>query len=195
MKLVSVGLILLILVCLLQLKLDFPDEVLTSISGFYGPMSSGGPVVIRSLTFESNQAKYGPYGFQQGTHFSFPMTGGRIVGFHGRYGWYLDSVGVYLKALQKPDMSNSLLPSQTGYNVVQGTVGKGYDIVLAVREKEDNNRVLWNSFSRQSSDTNEFTIVEKQSTASILLNMLTNFSFNQEMCLNYIAAGCQLSEL
>ncbi|XXG48725.1 hypothetical protein AAC387_Pa02g3093 [Persea americana] len=161
-----------------KIKLEYPDEVLTSISGYYGSIVNGSPVVVRSLTLESNRAKYGPYGFQQGTHFSFPMTGGRIVGFHGRCGWYLDSVGVHLKSHQKSDLSNSLLPYQMGYNVVQGSVlpsqmgynvvpgsvGRGYDIVLAVREKEDNNRVSWNSFSKQSSDTKEFTSLESQST-------------------------------
>ena len=131
MKLVFAGLILLILVYLLQIKLEYPDEVLTSISGCYGSIVNGSPVVVRSLTLESNRAKYGPYGFQQGTHFSFPMTGGRIVGFHGRCGWYLDSIGVYLKSLLKSDLSNSLLPSQMGYNVVQGSVGRGYDPLIS----------------------------------------------------------------
>ncbi|KAJ4828065.1 hypothetical protein Tsubulata_020839 [Turnera subulata] len=41
--------------------------------------------------------KYGPFGIQQGTHFSFPLAGGKVVGFHGRSSWHLDSIGVYLK--------------------------------------------------------------------------------------------------
>ncbi|XP_077219963.1 jacalin-related lectin 3-like [Tasmannia lanceolata] len=143
-----------------KIKLDLPDEVLTSISGHYGSIFNGSPAVIRSLTFETNRSTYGPFGIQQGAHFSFPMRGGKIVGFHGRSGWYLDSIGVYLKPLQNLNPSNTLIPKQNfavngttdkiGYNIVQGTVGKGYDIVVAIREKDDK-KVLLNSISRQSS--------------------------------------------
>ncbi|RWR73845.1 jacalin-related lectin 3 isoform X1 [Cinnamomum micranthum f. kanehirae] len=126
-----------------KIRLDYPDEVLTSLSGYFGSIANGSPIIVQSLAFESNRAKYGPYGRQQGTHFSLPMTGCKIVGFHGRCGCYLDSIGVHLKPLQKPYLSNSLLPAQIGYNVVG--------------EKEDNKKVPGNSSSRQSSDTKEFT--------------------------------------
>ncbi|OVA06186.1 Mannose-binding lectin [Macleaya cordata] len=129
-----------------KIKLDFPDEFLNSISGHYGSINDWGPVFIRSLTFESNRKTYGPFGTQQGTHhFSFPMTGCKIVGFHGRSSWYLNAIGVYLKPLnnQKPIISPSKMSSQSllvanygtdqnGYSVVQGSIGKDYDIVLAL---------------------------------------------------------------
>jgi hypothetical protein len=40
--------------------------------------------------------KNGPFGIQFGTYFSNPLTGGKIVGFHGHSSWYLDSIRVYL---------------------------------------------------------------------------------------------------
>lgn len=91
------------------------------------------------------------------------MTGGKIVGFHGRCGCYLDSIGVHLKPLQKPYLSSSLLPSQIGYDVVG--------------ENADNKKVSWNNGSRQSSDAIQPTSVETKSMASILLNMLTNCTY------------------
>ncbi|XP_029123290.1 jacalin-related lectin 3 isoform X2 [Elaeis guineensis] len=152
-----------------KIKLDHPLESLTSVSGYYGSLSSGSPAIIRSLTFESNQAKYGPFGYEQGMRFSFPMSGGKIVGFHGRSGWYLDSIGFYLKQLRSSNPSKSLVPSQSltpnwngkyGYNAVDGTISKGYDIVLAVRDRGDNYTILSNNYTREGSLTQEFRDIE-----------------------------------
>lgn len=129
-----------------QIKLDYPDEFLTSIEGYYGSLSQWGPIFIRSLSFESNKKVYGPYGVEQGTYFSLPMTGGKIVGFHGRYGWRLDAIGVYMKSYQQPSLSKNLSYSQnymtntvenSSYSVIHGSVGQGYDIVLALKQKDD----------------------------------------------------------
>ncbi|GLJ05512.1 hypothetical protein SUGI_0019360 [Cryptomeria japonica] len=78
-----------------QVVLDYPNEYLTAISGHHGSISHGSPSVIRSLTFQTNRKKYGPYGVSQGTYFSFPTNGAKVKGFHGKSGWYLDSIGVH----------------------------------------------------------------------------------------------------
>jgi len=78
-----------------RIQLNYPDEVLVSISGHFGPIAHG-PPVIRSLTFQTNQRKFGPYGVEKGTYFTLPTSGGKIIGFHGKSGWFLDSIGVYL---------------------------------------------------------------------------------------------------
>ncbi|GAV83453.1 Jacalin domain-containing protein, partial [Cephalotus follicularis] len=65
---------------------------LVSISGTSG--NYNGLLVIRSLLFTTNQASYGPFGVNTGTPFSIPMEGSHIVGFYGKAGWYLDSIGV-----------------------------------------------------------------------------------------------------
>ncbi|CAK7346306.1 unnamed protein product [Dovyalis caffra] len=95
-----------------KVKLDCPDEYLVSISGHCGCVVDYGPVLIRSLMFESNKKKYGPFGIQYGTYFSIPMTGGKIVGFHGRSSWYLDSIGAYLMPLLRRNPSNNFVPPQ-----------------------------------------------------------------------------------
>lgn len=82
------------------MKLHHPEEVLTSVSGWYGAAGAS-VVVIRSLTFESNRSKYGPFGTEQGTPFALPVvsSGGEVVGFHGRSaGACLHSIGCHLSS-------------------------------------------------------------------------------------------------
>ncbi|XP_057442260.1 jacalin-related lectin 3-like [Lotus japonicus] len=128
-----------------KVKLDYPDEFLTSIHGYYGSLNQWGQNLVRSLSFESNKKNYGPFGVEKGTRFSVPMNGAKIVGFHGRCGSYIDAIGVYLKSLKKPDPSKALVhqnhinntAENFGYSVLQGSVNQNYDIVLAVRQKDD----------------------------------------------------------
>ena len=79
-----------------QVKLQYPEEILISVSGHYCPVVHGGSPVIRSLTFKSNRRTFGPFGVEEGTPFSLSMDGGQIVGFQGRSGWYLDAIGFHL---------------------------------------------------------------------------------------------------
>ncbi|GLJ05517.1 hypothetical protein SUGI_0019470 [Cryptomeria japonica] len=131
-----------------KIQLDYPKEILTSMSGHYGPISQGSPSVIRSLTFESNFKKYGPYGVQQGAYFSFPMNGGKIIGFHGQSGWYLDSIGVYLSHLHpliddmSPDLSivpaTSMLTPSDSMRSLDANQNKTYNILFALGDSTDN---------------------------------------------------------
>lgn len=132
-----------------QIKLDYTNEFLTSIDGYYGSLNQSGPIFVRSLSFESNKKIYGPFGVEQGTYFSLPVTGAMIVGFHGRYGWYLDAIGVHLRSYQQPKPSKALSYSQSnitnstdnvGYSVIHGSVSQGFDIVVAVKQKDDSGK-------------------------------------------------------
>jgi hypothetical protein len=138
----------------LQVKLDFPDEALVSVSGHYGSVC-GTPVIIRSLTFQSNSSKYGPFGTEDGTPFSLPVSSGKIIGFHGRSGSYLNSVGFYLKQVHFPNPLNSpatprSLPSPhsgNGYSFTGGDTGA--DMVLAVRDRGDSYAVYASNQPKQ----------------------------------------------
>ncbi|RZB84526.1 Jacalin-related lectin 19 [Glycine soja] len=79
-----------------EIKLQFPDEFLVSVSGHYCPVVRGGTPVIRSLTFKSNHRTFGPYGVEEGTLFTFSIDGGCVVGFKGRGDWYLDAIAFTL---------------------------------------------------------------------------------------------------
>ncbi|KAG1347483.1 putative Horcolin [Cocos nucifera] len=71
------------------------NHYLTAISGYYG--NYFGYIVIRSLTFVSTMGTHGPYGPKEGTAFSLPVKAGKVVGFFGRAGQWLDALGFYLK--------------------------------------------------------------------------------------------------
>lgn len=80
----------------MQVIFDYPYEILTHVTGHYGPVMYMGPNVIKSLTFHTTKAKYGPFGEAQGTPFSTNVREGKIVGFHGRKGLFLDALGVHV---------------------------------------------------------------------------------------------------
>ncbi|CAN1824127.1 Jacalin-related lectin 3, partial [Linum perenne] len=89
-----------------KIGFDYPSEILTHITGYYGSTFSRGPTIIRSITFHTNRRKYGPFGDEQGTCFTSGSNNGKIVGFHGRKGNFLDSIGVHVmegtKSLSRP---------------------------------------------------------------------------------------------
>lgn len=64
---------------------------------------------MRSLTFECNKRTYGQYGVQQGKYFTLPISKGNIVGFHGKFGWYLDTIGVYIEPTHKASPISSVV--------------------------------------------------------------------------------------
>ncbi|XP_042487596.1 protein RESTRICTED TEV MOVEMENT 1-like [Macadamia integrifolia] len=81
-------------------EMDYPSEFLTGISG-YGDNELG-DCMVKSLTFETNRRKFGPFGTEKGTHFCIQMgTKLRLFGgFHGTSNSkYLYSIGVYVKPI------------------------------------------------------------------------------------------------
>uniref|UniRef100_A0A2N9GMN9 Jacalin-type lectin domain-containing protein n=1 Tax=Fagus sylvatica TaxID=28930 RepID=A0A2N9GMN9_FAGSY len=71
----------------------------------------------------SDKTKYGPYGWEKGKQFSFPMEGGVIVGFHGRADEFVDAIGVYLKPFIP------FCASSAGYTMHQ-ELGKEMNVVV-----------------------------------------------------------------
>lgn len=69
-------------------------ENLIGISGTFGKVSNN--IVITSLSFKTDIKSYGPFGTKDGETFAVPVTKGRIVGFYGKHGAFLDSIGVIL---------------------------------------------------------------------------------------------------
>ena len=78
-----------------QVKFDW-DEEINAISGTVGV--SGGYTIISSLSFITNKKTHGPYGRATGKPFTVPWDKGTFVGFYGLAGYYIDGIGVYLKA-------------------------------------------------------------------------------------------------
>ncbi|KAH7848669.1 hypothetical protein Vadar_005935 [Vaccinium darrowii] len=82
-----------------KVSIDSPAEYITAInitignSIMFGNFS--GQDVIRSLSFVTNLTEYGPFGKRSGTFISTVVENGVMVGFHGRAGDFLNSIGFY----------------------------------------------------------------------------------------------------
>ncbi|KAK9054917.1 hypothetical protein SSX86_025996 [Deinandra increscens subsp. villosa] len=79
------------------------DEEIIGINGTVG-VSTGtyaGYTIISSLSFITNKRIHGPFGQKTGTPFDVPWNKGAFAGFYGLAGYYLDGIGVYLKASQE----------------------------------------------------------------------------------------------
>ncbi|CAN6180174.1 unnamed protein product [Urochloa humidicola] len=79
--------------------IDLVDsEFVKELSGTYGTFR--GHNVLTSFKLVTNVKAWGPWGVENGTHFSFSApTGSSIVGFYGSSGSLLDAIGVYLYTL------------------------------------------------------------------------------------------------
>lgn len=91
----------------LQIVFDYPSEILTHITGYYGPAMGMGPNIIKALNFHTTKGKYGPYGDEQGQPFSTKLREGTIVGIHGKKGLFIDSIGVHMLEGKVPPASSS----------------------------------------------------------------------------------------
>ncbi|XP_070670346.1 jacalin-related lectin 3-like [Malus domestica] len=132
-----------------KVKLASPEEFLTSIEGYYGKKSEWGPITVRSLTFKSNKRTYGPFGVEQGTYFSLQETASniKIVGFHGMSGWYLDSIGAYVKPIDQNEQkqhAKTLLRTPFNYPTIgtdQNLAGysliQNCNVLFAMTPKDD----------------------------------------------------------
>lgn len=86
------------LIQLFQIELDYPNEYIISFSGYVGDRN--GLLLVMSLSFRTNYKKiHGPFGREVGMPFSFASNIGKIVGFHGQSGQYVDSIGVHVEIL------------------------------------------------------------------------------------------------
>ncbi|CAL9166725.1 protein GOS9-like [Musa acuminata AAA Group] len=70
-------------------------EYLVGMAGEFG--NYHGVVVVGKLGFSTNKKSYGPFGNTGGTPFSLPIAAGKISGFFGRGGDFIDAIGVYLE--------------------------------------------------------------------------------------------------
>ncbi|KAL3372116.1 hypothetical protein AABB24_008582, partial [Solanum stoloniferum] len=81
-----------------KINVDGTDEFFIGIEGYYSPVDqNGGQDTIRQITFYTNKGKYGPYGIEIGTYFSSSAARGKIVGFHGKSGVFLNAIGVHME--------------------------------------------------------------------------------------------------
>ncbi|KAM3341812.1 agglutinin isoform X1 [Capsicum galapagoense] len=81
-----------------KIIIDGENEFLIGIEGYYSPVdNNGGHDTVRQIAFYTSKGKYGPYGTEIGTYFSSSAARGKIVGFHGKSGVYLNAIGVHME--------------------------------------------------------------------------------------------------
>lgn len=110
----------------LQIVFDYPSEILTHVTGTYGPLIYMGPNVIKSLTFHTNKGKHGPFGEEQGPSFTHKTDDAKVVGFLGREGLFLDAIGVHVMDCKisplKPSPHNAIVPhNNSGVAVIENS--------------------------------------------------------------------------
>ncbi|CAI9298693.1 unnamed protein product [Lactuca saligna] len=71
------------------------DEKIIGINGTIG--FRDGFKIISSLSFKTNKRTHGPFGHATENVFSIPWDKGLLVGFYGLAGYYIDSIGIYVK--------------------------------------------------------------------------------------------------
>ncbi|KAI3514824.1 hypothetical protein L1887_13557 [Cichorium endivia] len=75
------------------------DEEIIEISGTYSDSSGTyGGKTISSLSFVTNKRSHGPFGCETGTRFLVPWSKGSFAGFYGIASYYVEGIGVYLRA-------------------------------------------------------------------------------------------------
>ncbi|XP_059068743.1 agglutinin-like [Cryptomeria japonica] len=75
-------------------KFEYTTEKLQKISGYCG-LVEGSWTVIKGLSFETNLAKYGPFGVADWAIFEFDLRSRDVVGVYGRAcDRYLGSIGL-----------------------------------------------------------------------------------------------------
>lgn len=94
-----------------------------------------GPTVIKSLTFHTTKTVHGPFGDEYGTFFSSCLTEGRVVGFHGREGWYIDGIGVHI--LKGKVLVQQVIGAADERQITRDFSGDSNKFTLALRKGGD----------------------------------------------------------
>ncbi|XP_059630129.1 jacalin-related lectin 3-like [Cornus florida] len=161
-----------------RVKLNYPTEYLVSISGYTGSYLN--THVVKSITLQSNIRQYGPYGEEEGTHFSNPSTSGKIVGFFGRQGDVVNSIGVYIKPIPIQTTIPSVGPfgNATGqkwddgtYNTIRGiSIQSGWliDSIQVIYNDIEGNAV---SGKKHGSDSGQQNTVKLDYPGEFLLSV------------------------
>ncbi|XP_010545656.1 PREDICTED: jacalin-related lectin 23-like [Tarenaya hassleriana] len=99
-----------------EFALDYPNEYITSVEGTYRNVKiCGGTDVVTSLAFKTSKGRTSPrFGSDVGTRFVIEDKGRRIVGFHGRTGNALDSLGAYFARVSSISYPIKELDAQGG---------------------------------------------------------------------------------
>lgn len=81
---------------LLQFVLQYPEEYIIEVKGFYDKITGSKTKVMTMLKFITNMRTSDPFGPEAGEPFTLKLEGHKIVGFHGSSTDRLHKIGVYV---------------------------------------------------------------------------------------------------
>ncbi|KAG7543493.1 Jacalin-like lectin domain superfamily [Arabidopsis thaliana x Arabidopsis arenosa] len=132
-----------------KITVNYPYECITSVEGSYAVTQPYGCIVLRSLTFKTSNGRTLVIGTVTGTKFSLQSEGNAIVGFHGRVGSCVDSIGAYYAPFFPSPLPTEKLEGQGGdggdswddgafLNVKKVYIGQGTNGIVAVKFEYEN---------------------------------------------------------
>lgn len=147
------------------MELDYPSEYLCSVIGHYDLKDQY--VVVQSFSFISNRRKYGPFGTEKGNYFKFPSTDGyKIIGFHGRCGSFIESIGAFIEPIPVVSLKRSIGPfgSNTGgyrwddgsYTNIRKLIVCSSDVIESIQiEYEEDGLPIWSNIHGRKTGKND----------------------------------------
>lgn len=132
-----------------KITVNYPYECITSVEGSYANTQPYGCIVLRSLTFKTSNGRTLVIGTVTGTKFLLESKGNAIVGFHGRVGSCVDSIGAYYAPFSPSPPPTQKLEGQGGdggdswddgafLNVKKVYIGQGSNGIVAVKFEYEN---------------------------------------------------------
>ncbi|CAN8272166.1 unnamed protein product [Cochlearia groenlandica] len=77
-----------------ECELDYPNEYITAVEGFYDKIFGNETGVIVMLRFKTNKRTSPPFGMSSDSNFVLGKEGHKVVGFHGKASHELHHIGV-----------------------------------------------------------------------------------------------------
>ncbi|CAA0405694.1 unnamed protein product [Arabidopsis thaliana] len=132
-----------------QFTINYPYECITSVGGSYADTQPYRCIVLRSLTFKTSNGRTSVFGKETGTTFLLESQGNAIVGFHGRVGSCVDSIGEYYAPFSPYPPPTEKLEGQGGdggdswddgafLNVKKVCIGQGQFGIVSVKFEYEN---------------------------------------------------------
>ncbi|KAL1198749.1 Jacalin-related lectin 41 [Cardamine amara subsp. amara] len=132
------------------ITVNYPYECITSVDGSYANTQPYGCIVLRSLTFKTSNGRTLVIGTVTGTKFLLQSQSNAIVGFHGRVGSCVDSIGAYYAPFSPSPLPTEKLEGQGGdggdswddgafLNVKKVYIGQGSNGIVSVKFEYANN--------------------------------------------------------
>ncbi|XP_010421310.2 PREDICTED: myrosinase-binding protein 2-like [Camelina sativa] len=147
-----------------EFDVDYPNECITSVGGSYDHVIRYKTVLIKSLIFKTSYGRTSPtFGDSSGKEFMLEgKNGGKLIGFHGRSGQAIDSIGAYFSLVEKTAAMGGNMGGAFDDGVFDGvkkiTVGKDIDCISYIKIEYENNGTFERGHGTIRGELKEFDV-------------------------------------